>query len=175
MVVVPECGGRLIVPVGEMRIAQIAGIPSGRVVKQPTVPRIVGGNIVGCRKIPGFWVSVAGRIHMRTVHMGDNRNRTCIGGRVITHAIGSSATGSRDNIHTILGRIRPVERLINRQQVGQKLASGLVQQIVDPADVDPPVGSCLNGIGRIVELGVGIRCDQRRGVASWAIAPHGGR
>jgi hypothetical protein len=108
-------------------------------------------------------------IHVGAVDVGHEGDGSFIGIRVVAGTI-----RSRRSIAAIHRRIRPVQGLIDRQQVGQTVAVW-GNQIIDPPDADRDVGGRLHGVGRVVELGARIRRDRRHRIRRRPVAPHGRR
>ncbi len=67
-----------------------------------------------------------------------------------------------------------MKRLIHRQQVREE-GSVRIYQTIDPADIDSPVSSGLDRIGRIIKLRLRIRRDAGCGVGLGTVAPYCGR
>ena len=176
VVVVPERRRRLGVGVREVGVAQVAGIRARGVVEEGAGGGKPPRDVPRFRQPPGLRIAVALRTHVRTVHMGDDRDRPPIGPRKVPGAIGSA-----DAVLAELGRIRPVNGLIDRQEVAQ-IPAPLVDQVVDPADVDLLVRLRLDGISGVVELRVRSGREPSRSardagrighrVCRGAVAPH---
>src|SRR4030095_8009141 len=86
--------------------------------------RVAGRYVGGGRQVPRLGVAVAVVADAdRTVHVGDDRHRTRVPARVF---------GERGRVITpghSAGRVRPVQRLVHREQVRQ-VAPVCVDQLV---------------------------------------------
>ncbi len=170
MVVVPQGGCRLVIRIGEIGIAHCAVVGTADVIEQPAARGVPRRQVVGRRQPPGLRVAVAFRSDMRTVYMGDDGH-----GTLVAVLVGSRAIGPGRPLPALLRRVRPVHRLVDRQQMIEVVAV-LIHQVVDPAHVDRGIRCSLDGVGRVVELGIGRRRDTACGcgIGRGAIAPYRG-
>ena len=143
--------------------------PRGRLAGEELVPgalgRVADGDVTGSRQIPGLRVPVALVAHPDgAVHVRDHRHGAAVGARGLVEG------GSRVAVLLASGWIRPVQRGVDRQQMGQVVAL-IVEQVVDPLDPHRPIPSRFDRErGRVVEQ------QPARAVRSHGtVAPYGGR
>jgi hypothetical protein len=137
--VVPDRPGSVLVRVLERREARppVDAVRGGGLAcEEPVpgaVPRIAVRDVVCRRHVPPFRVAVAVvRDADRPVHMRDDRDRPGVGaGRLRKGRSAVPADGASR-------RVGPVQRRVDREQMGQ-VAAVVVHELVDPLDADRPV------------------------------------
>ena len=145
MVVIPERGRAVVIRVLESGIARAPGrsIACCCLAGKELIPGAFGGvahrSITGGRQVPCLGVAVALVAHAhRAVHMGDDGHGASVW-------FGSLGEGwARVAPCYAAGRVGPVQRRINGQQMGQVIAVCILQ-LVDPLDPYRPPGLRFDG------------------------------
>jgi hypothetical protein len=135
------------------RLAEL-GLAQGPKLPVPgTHPGVAAGDVARLRQVPRLRVPVALLVAVAAMEVGDDRDRAPVG--VMLGAMRIAALGPAR-------RVRPVKRLVDRQQVRPEPAVGL-QQLVDPLDAHGLAPRRLDRERRVVE---------RLRVVDRAVAPH---